>query len=254
LLAFLEAPVHFRAERPRVADEGQAGGDRRLFVGWIEQVGARDEQRHRQDAGRDRQRVDPGIEHAEAARLPDPFLPRMPFAHILEPADVEQAYPRVAKQPCRLFDRLVVLGMPGREQCPARRASEAYEMLDLAERGRGRLFEQDVNPRIHGFAGDGMANIGRRADGERVDFAWKRLEHLLMASEMRHPDFGVGAAIDDGRQLKTRIGGDHRRMLVAGDLAKADDGDPDRHQSIASRASTKALAWAATWSGDWPGR
>ena len=64
----------------------EAGRDRRLLVGGDEQLRLPHEQRQGQDAGGDRQSVDAGIEHAEAARRPDPFLARMPFAHVLQPA------------------------------------------------------------------------------------------------------------------------------------------------------------------------
>src|SRR3546814_15419455 len=45
----------------------------------------------RQDARRDRQRVDAGIEHTETAGLPYPLLTRMPAADILFPDDIDAA-------------------------------------------------------------------------------------------------------------------------------------------------------------------
>src|SRR3546814_3782430 len=45
----------------------------------------------RQDARRDRQRIDAGIEHPETAGLPDPLLTRMPAADILLPDDIDAA-------------------------------------------------------------------------------------------------------------------------------------------------------------------
>jgi hypothetical protein len=45
----------------------------------------------REDFGEDRQRVDAGIEDAEAAVLPDPALPRVPVAHVFLPLDPDRA-------------------------------------------------------------------------------------------------------------------------------------------------------------------
>ena len=62
------------------------------LAGIIE-LGAFDEHRPRRDLGEDRQRVDAGIEHAEIAVFPDPFLAGMPDAHVFRPFD------RHARQP-----------------------------------------------------------------------------------------------------------------------------------------------------------
>ena len=74
-------------DRRAVEREAKAGGDRRLAIGRDKQRRRLHGERAGQDAGQYRQRVDSGIEHAEAARLPDPLLARMPDADILLPGD-----------------------------------------------------------------------------------------------------------------------------------------------------------------------
>ncbi len=70
--------------------EGDLGRDRCVAVfGEIEP--RRGHEHRRQDVGRDRQRVDAGIEHAETAGAPDPVLVRMPAAHVFLPVDRRRA-------------------------------------------------------------------------------------------------------------------------------------------------------------------
>src|SRR3546814_17176269 len=72
-------------------DHIEVGGDGGRAVGWSFQQAVAQIEMPRQDARRDRQRVDAGIEHTETAGLPYPLLTRMPAADILFPADIAAA-------------------------------------------------------------------------------------------------------------------------------------------------------------------
>ncbi len=73
--------------RPLRIGEFDLRCNRRCPIGRKVQHRAPDEERSRQDLGEYRQRVDAGIEHAEATRLEDPGLARMPDADVFLPDD-----------------------------------------------------------------------------------------------------------------------------------------------------------------------
>src|SRR3546814_801793 len=75
-------------------DHLEVGGDGGRAVGWNFQQAVAQIEMPRQDARRDRQRVDAGIEHTETAGLPYPLLTRMPAADILFPDDIDAAEDR----------------------------------------------------------------------------------------------------------------------------------------------------------------
>jgi hypothetical protein len=54
----------------------------------------------------------------------------------------------------------------------------------------------------------------------------------------------AGVTADDGGQFEPRIGGDGRHVLVAGDLAQADEGETDRGHSAFTVTGCSA-AWAS---------
>src|SRR3546814_11101720 len=72
-------------------DHIEVGGDGGRAVGWNFQQAVAQIEMPRQDARRDRQRVDAGIEHTDTAGLPYPLLTRLPAADTLFPADLEPA-------------------------------------------------------------------------------------------------------------------------------------------------------------------
>ena len=105
-----QRPVRFRAV------EGDVGGDRGLRILRKAELGLLDEQAAGEDLGRDREGVDPRIEHAEAARLPDPLLARMPFVDVLVPVDLHRLDALAGKRLRRRLDGRMVLRVPGGEQ------------------------------------------------------------------------------------------------------------------------------------------
>ncbi|VVP58083.1 hypothetical protein PS862_05889 [Pseudomonas fluorescens] len=81
----VELCAHGEVTRVRPFDRS---GNRRLAVIGDSQLGRLDKQRQRQQMGCNRQRVDTGIEDAQAARLPDPRLTGVPFAYVFLPVDL----------------------------------------------------------------------------------------------------------------------------------------------------------------------
>src|SRR3546814_20080567 len=62
-----------------------------------------------------RQRIDAGIEHPDAA-FPDPFLPRMPDAHVLLPRDRDAADRSIGEPGECGLERGGLARMPGRTE------------------------------------------------------------------------------------------------------------------------------------------
>jgi hypothetical protein len=72
--------------------------------------------------------------------------------------------------------------------------------------------------------GDGVARIGRCADRDGVERGI-RLQQIVDGLEARHTGARDSALADQGRELEARVLRDHRKMLILGDLADADDGN-----------------------------
>src|SRR3546814_17846763 len=88
----LLAPIEDDMHRSAVdTDHLEFGGDRRGAVGRNFQQAVAQIEMPRQDARRDRQRVDAGVEHADTAGLPSPLLARLPPADILFPDNTDPA-------------------------------------------------------------------------------------------------------------------------------------------------------------------
>src|SRR5690606_15593119 len=125
------------------APHGERHADRRLAVLRYLERRTRDKDR-RHDGRQDRERVDAGIEYAEAAWLPDPGLARMPAPYVLLPDDVDMA-DLLAFQPlARGLDGRREARMPGGEERDALFARKLGQRLHLAHRRPRRLFEQHV--------------------------------------------------------------------------------------------------------------
>ena len=121
-----------------------------------------------EDLRHDREGVDPRVEHAEAARLEDPLLARVPFVHILVPPHRHRLDALAGKRLRRRVDRRIVLRVPGREQGRAACAfGQAVEIGDLGEARCRRLFEQAVEAGEDAFARDLVARAGRSGDRHR---------------------------------------------------------------------------------------
>src|SRR6185437_8832319 len=107
--------VELRSDGEAVAGDFEARGDRRGAVGRRLQFGVGQHQLAGEDRREDRQRVDARVEYSEAARLPDPFLARVPYAHVFLPGDTNSAHLGVGKPGARAIDRGRVLRVPGGE-------------------------------------------------------------------------------------------------------------------------------------------
>src|SRR5436305_13182810 len=94
---------------------------------------------------RDRQSVDPRIEHPEPARFPDPRLPRMPYADILAPHDLDLADMPVGEPGARRGDPGGETRMPGGEQRRSGLARALMQHIDLGQRRAGGFLEEDVD-------------------------------------------------------------------------------------------------------------
>ncbi len=236
LLALGPAPVEARGERPvRLgAGEKDLGRDRRLRIPGNAQRGFADEEAAGEDARGDGEGVDPGVEHAEPARLPDPLLARVPLGDILVPDDLHRGDALSRERVGRGLDRRMVASMPRGEERDWLRLGEAGEVGDLAQAHRRRLFEQAVKAGEDALASDLVARPGGRGDRhglEPVDGA----DHLAPVGEGL-PN-ALPRAARRGDQIETRIALDRGHVLVGGDLAEADDGDFDRPHQRRSAAT-----------------
>ena len=177
--------------------------------------------------GDDRKRIDPRIEHAKPARLPDPRLTRMPHAHILAPDDRHLLNSALGQPGAGRGDPRREPAVPGGEQGRIDLVGLRFKRLDLRQRRAGGLFQKDVDALGQGLRRQIIADLRRRAERHRVDrrtFGQQRIE----AGQMRHPR-QPGIMRADGRgQAEGIIAPDRRHMLVARDLADADDRDTDR--------------------------
>ena len=241
------APVEVGRQRAvrdeRRAREADLGRDRHGLVGRRHESRRRDEDRLGHDPGQDRERVDAGVEHAEAGRLPDPGLARMPAADILLPGDGEAAKVAAREPVAHRLDRGIVLRMPGREEHAAGSLGLLRQRSQLAD-GRGRrLLHQHVEPAIERLAHERGADVRRRADRDGVEVR-QRIIGLGGGAEGRHAVHDGAAAAHHPREFEPRVARDRGQMLVARDLADADHGDADRGHVVsipAWRPSARAL-------------
>ena len=200
------------------------GGDRRLAIGGKLELGRGDEHRLRQDAGQDRQRVDAGIEHAEPARLPDPVLPGMPDADVFLPVDVhrfDRAAPRATRAPAR--PRAHSANARSQTAFALPPAAIAINGSSSATPAPGGFSSMTCLPAASAVGGLGAAHLRRRAERHRVDLR-SLLQQLLEGREMRQVR-QRGVAAGDCGERRAGHRGDRADMLVARDLAEADDGD-----------------------------
>ncbi len=170
----------------------------------------------------------------------------MPFADILAPVDPEAADARALQQPGGRGDRGGVPGVPAGVQCEPAAFRQPGQILDFAQRGRRRLFQQHGYAGIQCLAGDAMAGVGRGADGDRIDSAGHCLQQVTKVGEGGNPDPRVAPAGGDGCQAEGRICGDRGHMAVARDLAEADYGRAYGHAFLLPSAETNARARKAT--------
>src|SRR3546814_12501304 len=86
------------------------------------------------------------LEHPDAA-FPDPFLPRMPDAHVLLPRDRDAADREIGEPGECGLDRGGLARMPGGVEPDIARRRRPGDRLRLDERRRRGLFAHAVQPR-----------------------------------------------------------------------------------------------------------
>jgi hypothetical protein len=115
--------------------------------------------------------------------------------------------------------------VPGGLQGDALGLGDLAQVLDLAQRRAGRLFQHHVLAGLQRLAGQAVAHLRRGAQGDGVE------RHAAGQQVVESVEAGqaglLGVAADDGDQLEARIGGHGRQVLVASDLAQADQGHAD---------------------------
>ena len=111
--------------------------------------------------------------------------------------------------------------MPGREQREATLARERFQYGHFAERRARRLLEHHVLAGFERGARLRVAHLRRRAQRHGVGFALGGQQRAQIAIVAHAGDFRVAARARG--QLETRFGVDRRQMLVARNLADADD-------------------------------
>ena len=204
--------------------EVDVGGDRRIPIVREVERGGGDEHR-RQDVGGDRERVDAGIEHPKTACAPDPVLVRMPTADVFLPVDGGRSDPGRCEECARCLYRRRATRVPAREERDAFGGGERFQILDLADGRAWRLFQKNMLAGFERGACSPVADLRRHAERYCIDLP-DRIEHVLDGLE-------VADALDRcvrarrGDKLVVLVSGKRRKMLVADDLADADDGEPD---------------------------
>ena len=98
--------------------------------------------------------------------------------------------------------------------------------VDLAEGGGRRLLEQHVASGGERLERHGRARLGGHAERHRRRRAFG--EEAAEVGEVRHP-VDPRVARDPGDELELGIGPDRRDVLVAGDLAHADERHREGH-------------------------
>lgn len=200
----------------------QVGGNRGVSVFREFQRRLGQEQCARQDMGDDRQRIDPGIEHAETARLPDPGLVRVPVADILFPDDMHAVDCRRGQKRLRRLHRRRITGMPAGKQRKTLRIRQTSEILHLRKRSTRWLFKENMLAGIQRRVSCLVTILRRHAQRNRIDCRL-RLQHGLDGAIGRNTVHGAVAA-GGADQFEIRIACDGGEMLVANDFADADNG------------------------------
>ena len=148
----------------------------------------------------------------------------MPFADVLLPVDEEPRARFPASRARCLVHASIVLRVPGGHQHPALFRSEALQVGKLRKRRRRRFFEHHVLAGGERLAGDPVAHLRRRADGDGFEVGRLRQQLGMIAERERVPDRQPALA-RDRRELEGVALGDDRQMLVLRDLAEPDDAD-----------------------------
>ena len=196
-----------------------------------------------QDLGQHRQRVDAGIEDAEAAGLPDPGLAGMPAPHVLLPDDgdpVGSVRPAsqalagataAAKRECQV----------AKSAAPAARAAATIVSTSPSV-AAGGFSSSTSRPAASAFS----AIAVRTAGGTQSDTAAVRPlgEEAVEIGEVGHALGTVSLRETAATRRKSRLGGDRRQVLVAGDLADADEGDRDDGRRETEDAPAMSVAFA----------
>ncbi len=153
----------------------------------------------------------------------------MPLPDVLFPGDLGVAdRARGEPLPGRL-DPVGMLGMPALEQGAAGGQSIPRQLIQLGGGGAGRLLQEHVLAPRQRQARGLEVDLGRAADGHRIDLD-RTVQQGGEGGEIGDPvDLGVAAGAGD--QLEVRARGQAGNVLVAGDLANADDGHAKRVQS-----------------------
>jgi hypothetical protein len=136
--------------------------------------------------------------------------------------------------------------VPGGLQGQAAFGGGQAQVLDLAQRRAGRLFQHHVLAGRQGQVGQGVARLGRGAQRHRVD-RHVAGQQLGQGREVRDA-VEVGVAADDGDQFEAVVGGDGGQVLVAGDLAQADEGEADRRHRLRT-VTGLSLSWVGLGQG-----
>ena len=114
--------------------------------------------------------------------------------------------------------------MAGGEDDPTALRGVGGQIADFRERRRGRLFQQDVLAGVDRLAREAVADVGRRADRDGVETRRGCIELGGRCERGGALDLRARPA-DDADKAEVRIVGDDRKVLVAGNLADADDRD-----------------------------
>src|SRR5690606_3609602 len=157
---------------------------------------------------------------------PDPGLARMPDANVLAPGD-PRAENSLPSQPlARRFDPGGEARVPGsedRQPCFGRLAGERNRL------GHGRcrrLLEQDVKPAVQRLHGQPVAHLRWRAYRHRIERDACG-QALLQGREARYSLGDLTIRADGCGDLERGVRPQRRQVLVAGDLAEADDRETD---------------------------
>ena len=177
----------------------------------------------RQHAGQDRQRVDTRVKHAQPAGFPDPCLVRVPAAHVFFPLHVDGDDGAACQPLPSGLDTGCVARMPRGKQGAAALPRQFSEDRHFRHAGARRLLQHHVLACSECRAGLDKPHLWWRTQRHRTQRGFVS-QHGVERRVMRQ---AVNARMRAraGREREAGLRGECRQMLIACNLADANNAD-----------------------------
>lgn len=154
----------------------------------------------------------------------------MPVADILLPDHMHAFDRRRGKKCLGGLDGRRIARMPAGKERRTLLARQRFEIGHFAQRRAGRLFQEDVLAGDERLIGCLVAVLRRHAERNGIDRGLGVEHRLDRRIALDAFDCAVAACRGDEREI--RVLGDGGKVLVADDLADADDGENDRRHGV----------------------